>query len=116
MPTIPDDMSLETALLFFSEDPALRIFQSILVVLGVISVYLLLFATRDIILRTQNMVYQLLCILIVALLPTVGFFLYLLIRPPRTVKERKLEKMLLSLTHGEDDEEGEEEKDDEEEK
>ena len=36
-------------------------------------------------------------ILIVALLPVVGFFLYVLIRPARTIKERELEALLLRL-------------------
>jgi len=40
---------------------------------------------------------MLLCILIVAVLPGVGFLLYLLIRPPRTVKERELEQLLRSM-------------------
>jgi len=47
------------------------------------------------------------CIILVAVLPVVGFFLYLLIRPARTIKERDLEEMLRSLV---DKEKGKEKK------
>ncbi len=74
-----------------SEDPAVRMMQGLLLLLGIVIVFLLLYATRDIILRTHSFVYQIVCILLVALLPVVGFLLYLLIRPARTMKEREME-------------------------
>ncbi len=75
----------------FSDDPSLRMIQMGLLVLGILIVFLLLFATRDILLRTRSFAYQFACILLVALLPGIGFLLYLLIRPARTLKERELE-------------------------
>lgn len=81
-------------LFFLSDNPALRILQGGLLLLGVVAVFLVCFTTRDIILRTRSFIYQLFSILLVALLPVFGFFLYLLIRPARTVKERELEDMV----------------------
>lgn len=78
----------------FAEDLTLRLVQGGLLILGVVVVFLLLFATRDILLRTRSFLYQLACILLVALLPGIGFLLYLLIRPARTLKERATEARL----------------------
>jgi len=59
-------------------------------------VYFLFFTMRDIFLRTHSSLYQIACILLVALLPVVGFLLYFLIRPARTMKEREMEQLLLN--------------------
>lgn len=85
---------MQQLLFFLSENPALRMMQIVLVLLGIIAVYLVCFSTRDIILRTQSFLYQVVAVLIVACLPIVGFFLYLLIRPARTIKEREIEEAL----------------------
>lgn len=61
-----------------------------------ILLYFLFFAMRDIFLRTDSTVYQILCILLVAALPVVGFLLYFLIRPARTVRQRAIDDLLLS--------------------
>lgn len=53
-------------------------------------VFLVLFVTRDILLRTHSFVFQTFCILLVALLPFVGFFLYLLVRPSQTLAEQAM--------------------------
>jgi len=68
-------------LTILSDNPALRMAQIGLILLALIAVYLVCFTTRDILLRTDSFLYQLLCVLLVALLPILGFFLYLLIRP-----------------------------------
>lgn len=62
--------------------------------LAIVAIYLVFYATRDILLRTRSFVYQICCILLVAVLPILGFFLYLLVRPASTLRERELEKML----------------------
>lgn len=64
---------------------------------AVVLIYLLLFTLRDILLRTRSFWYQFFCVLLVGCLPIVGFFLYLLIRPARTVKQRELESVLQSI-------------------
>lgn len=71
--------------------------QAGVVAIAVILIYLLLFTLRDILLRTRSFWYQFFCVLLVGCLPVVGFFLYLLIRPARTVKQRELEMMLQTL-------------------
>ena len=88
----------------FSADPMLRLAQMGLLFMGCLLVFLLLFAARDIILRTHSFLYQIVCIILVALLPGIGFLLYLLVRPARTIKERAMEAMLRKLTGGDHDE------------
>lgn len=85
---------------FFSlltDNPAIRALQLSLLGTAGVAIYLVFFATRDILLRTRSFVYQLACILLVAVLPVVGFFLYLLIRPATTIRERDMEKMLKKI-------------------
>lgn len=72
--------------------------QGIVVLFASIFIFLVLFTTRDILLRTRSLIYQLACILLVALVPVLGFLLYLLIRPARTVKEREVFMMLTELS------------------
>lgn len=54
--------------------------------------FFVLFATRDVILRSDSFLFQAFCILLVALLPGIGFLLYILIRPPATLRQRRLER------------------------
>ncbi|MBU0458408.1 hypothetical protein KJ652_03945 [Patescibacteria group bacterium] len=88
---------LEPWLLFLAEDPILRAGQLSLMVVGFLAIFLVFFTTRDIILRTNSFFLMLFCILIVALLPGVGFLIYLLIRPSRTLKEKELENLVNDL-------------------
>ena len=82
---------------FLAEDPVLRMLQLGMLLAGTIAVFLVFYTTRDILLRTNSFLYMVLCILLVAMLPVVGFFLYILIRPPRTIKEREFEEKILSF-------------------
>lgn len=84
-------------LLFLADDPMLRLLQGGLVLLGFLVVFLVFFTTRDILLRTQSFTYMFLSILLVAALPIVGFLLYVIVRPARTLKEREVEAMLREL-------------------
>ncbi|MBI3331516.1 hypothetical protein HYZ99_00980 [Candidatus Peregrinibacteria bacterium] len=83
--------------ILFTDDPFVRWAQIGLIVAGFLAIFLVFFATRDIILRTRSFWYQCLAILLVALLPGVGFLLYLLIRPARTLAERDLERKVSEL-------------------
>ena len=78
---------------FLPTDPVMWMQAGVLCIAAVL-VYLLLYTLRDILLRTQSFWYQFFCVLLVGCLPVIGFFLYLLIRTARTVKERELEAML----------------------
>lgn len=84
-------------LVFMAQDPALRILQGVMLLLGLIVIFLVFYTTRDILLRTHSFLYMFLSIVVVAGLPIVGFFLYILIRPARTIKERELEMMMVEL-------------------
>lgn len=79
---------------FMSEDPTLRLMQAWILLASVLLLFLLLYTLRDIVLRTRSFGYQFLCVLLVGALPILGFLLYLLIRPARTIKEREVEEML----------------------
>ncbi len=99
MLTIPPALQsiLEPWLLFLAEDPLLRLLQGGMLLVGAIVVFLVFFTTRDILLRTNSFLYMFVSIVLVAALPVVGFFLYLLIRPASTLRERELRRLLEQL-------------------
>lgn len=80
-----------------ADNPELFFLKGALILFASIVLFLLFFALRDILLRTRSFWYQFFCIVLVTLLPVVGFLLYLLIRPARTIKQRELESLLLTL-------------------
>lgn len=82
---------------FLAEDPTLRLLQFGMLFVGVIVIFLVFFTTRDILLRTHSFWIMFFSIVLVALLPVIGFFLYILIRPSRTIKEREVEEMLIRI-------------------
>lgn len=89
--------SAESAIAFVVEHPLLRFAQASILLLAVVLIFLVFFTTRDILLRSQSFLLQVACILLVALLPVLGFLLYLLIRPVRTLRERSLEASVLKV-------------------
>ncbi len=74
-------------------DP-LSVARFVILFAAFILVFLLLFTLRDILLRTRSFGYQCFCVLLVGVLPVVGFLVYLLIRPARTVKQRETDELL----------------------
>jgi hypothetical protein len=86
---------LEPWLIFLAEDPVLRVLQIGMLCIAVVAVFLVFFTTRDILLRTNSFLYMFFCILLVAFIPFIGFFLYLLLRPSCTLRERALDEALL---------------------
>ncbi len=82
---------------FLADDPIFRALQFSLLLVGVIAVFLVFFATRDILLRTNSFILTFFSILLVAFFPVIGFFLYLLIRPSRTLREKEMFSMLVSI-------------------
>lgn len=88
---------MQMFLSLLTDNPVIRAMQLSLLGAAVVAIYLVFFTTRDILLRTRSFLYQILCILLVAVLPVLGFFLYLLIRPATTVREREMEKMVKKL-------------------
>lgn len=97
LPSIPFDAMFS----LLSEDPATRMLQGGVILGSAVSVYLLFFATRDVLLRSSSLLVQLLCIVLVAALPIVGFFLYLLLRPASTLRVREMERLLRELVQRE---------------
>jgi hypothetical protein len=84
-------------LLFLSADPLLRMMQGGLLLIGAIVIFLVFYVTRDILLRTHSFWYMAFSIVLTALLPGVGFLLYLLIRPPRTIRDREQDAFVHAL-------------------
>jgi hypothetical protein len=71
--------------------------QLLMVSAALLVVFFVLFTTRDILLRTNSFLYQVFCIVLVAVLPLVGFLIYLLIRPARTVADRRLDRNIAEV-------------------
>lgn len=75
----------------FAANPSLFIMQLCMVFVGILLVYIVLFTTRDVLIRSDSFLYQLGMIIVVAVLPVLGFLLYVLIRPATTCRQRKFE-------------------------
>ena len=60
LPTFIQDF-LEPWLLFLAEDPVLRLLQGGMLLVGAIVIFLVFFATRDILLRTNSFIYMFIC-------------------------------------------------------
>lgn len=88
---------LQTISLFLSDDPALRLLQGVLLLLGVSDLFLLFFTLRDVLLRTRSFWAQMAALLLVACVPVLGFFLYLLLRPSQTLWEHELRALVEGL-------------------
>lgn len=82
---------------FVTDNPLLRLTQGGVVLLLLILLFLLFWTLRDVLLRTRSFALQFASVLLVAALPLIGFLLYLLIRPSRTLKERETDDMLRRL-------------------
>ena len=102
---------------WLSDDPVLQVVQVLLIFLAAILIFFVFFTTRDILLRSHSLVYQVGSIALVALIPVIGFLIYLLIRPQRTIRQRELEQKVEEMwqtLHGESKEESEEKKEEDE--
>lgn len=88
---------LESASAFLATDPTVLAVQVLMASAAFIVVFLVLFVTRDVLLRSNSFLFQAFCILLTALLPVVGFFLYVLIRPSRTIAERAMHRDIIAL-------------------
>lgn len=86
--------TLQSFLQLLSDHPSVFAVQVSLIALGVIVVFLVLLATKDIMARSDSFFVQISSIVLVAILPVIGFFFYLLLRPSRTLVERRLQRDL----------------------
>ena len=82
---------------FLATDPSVLAVQMLMILAVFLVVFLVLFTTRDIISRTHSFIFQVFCILLVAVLPIVGFLTYLLIRPRETLSQRALRRSVHEL-------------------
>ncbi len=86
-------------LVLLTDNPVLRLFQLALIVLAIIAVFLVFYVLRDVLLRSRSFVFQLSAVIVTALLPGVGFLLYLLVRPPVTLRERETEDLVRTIAN-----------------
>lgn len=89
--------SLTASLQSVTSNPSVFLTQAGFGLIAVILVFLVLFTTRDVILRSHSFLFQFFSILIVAALPVIGFLLYLLIRPSTTLWQRTVKQDIHSL-------------------
>ena len=83
-----------TILSFFAEDPVFRLMQGGLLLAGLFDVFLLFWTLRDVLTRSQSLLFQMCALLMVFALPFAGLLLYLLIRPSSTLRERAVAQMV----------------------
>lgn len=88
---------LEPWLVFFSEDPVVLSIQAGLIVVVSLLIFLVFYTAKDIVLRSTSFAATLFSILLVALLPLIGFLLYILLRPTLTLREKQLHKEVHDL-------------------
>ena len=88
---------LDSFLGLFSVNPAILLLQVGMACTAVLVVFLLAFVTRDVLLRYESFLMQCFWIVIVFCLPIIGFLLYLVLRPSRTVRERRLEHTINTI-------------------
>lgn len=82
---------VDSLLQSLSVNPTLVLTQVAMFTVAVFLVFLVLFTTRDVIVRSRSFLFQLFSIVLVAALPVVGFLVYILVRPSSTERERALE-------------------------
>lgn len=83
-----------TILAFFAEDPVFRLMQGGLLFVGLCDVFLLFWTLRDVLMRSQSLLFQMCALLMVFALPFAGFLLYLLVRPSSTLREQSIAQMV----------------------
>ncbi len=78
---------------FFSSPILGLILKGLVVYLGILWFALVIYVARDIIQRTDNVLFQILVILLNIVLPVFGLLLYLIIRPGKTLLEKYYEDL-----------------------
>ncbi len=84
---------------YFSTNPSVLLMQIATILVAAIVIFLVLFGAKDILSRTDSFLAQIFCVLLIALLPLIGFFLYLLLRPSTRTIERKILRELRVMSH-----------------
>ena len=95
---------------FMSSDYFKWVVYGVLIYLGILWLALIAWVARDVIGRSRSLLFQTLMILINMTLPVFGLFVYLLLRPPKTLVEKyydEVEMRLLKEAVEEDEEEEE---------
>jgi hypothetical protein len=86
------------------------ILYGVLIYLGVLWLALIAWVARDVIGRSRSLLFQTLMILLNMGLPVFGLFVYLLLRPPKTLMERYYDEVEIRLLKDASEDEEHEEK------
>ncbi len=81
-------------LIILAQDPIVRSVQAGLICLTGVHIYVIFYVLRDVLLRCRSVTLQLVYLVLVAVLPGLGFLLYILVRPAQTHYERRLLSLL----------------------
>jgi hypothetical protein len=87
----------EPWMILLTDDPLLRAMQLGLLLCGALVVFTVFFVTRDILLRSRSFPAMLGSILLAAGLPLIGFLIYLLLRPSRTLAQKETDQKVDEL-------------------
>ena len=100
--TTPDFSSLDALRPIVSSGNILDLtFRGVILYLGLFWLALIIWVTKDVINRSNNIVFQTMAILLNTFLPLFGLVLYLLIRPSKTLLEKYYEELELRALSGE---------------
>jgi RNA polymerase subunit RPABC4/transcription elongation factor Spt4 len=73
------------------------VLQAIVVYFAFLWISLIVWVTRDVIQRSNSILFQIFAILLNTLLPILGLLMYLLLRSPRTLLEKYYDEMELKM-------------------
>lgn len=78
---------------FFSSEAFQWVIFGVSIYLGVLWLSLVAWVARDIVSRSRSLLFQTLMILVNMALPVFGLFVYLLLRPPKTLMEKYYDEL-----------------------
>lgn len=82
---------------FISSEYFRWIVYGVIVYLGILWLALVAWVARDVVQRSRSLFFQTLMILLNMVLPVFALFVYLLLRPPKTLMERYYDEVELRL-------------------
>lgn len=87
----------------FQSDIIILVLEGIIVYLAIFWIAVIIWVTKDSINRSTNVAFQIFSILLVIILtPLFGIFIYLIVRPSKTLTETYLEDMQLQILNEEE--------------
>lgn len=92
---------LTEAIDFLSSDTFGTVKVAVLAYFALLWLAIIIWVTKDVLQRSQSILFQAFAILLVIIVPILGVLLYLIVRPSKTRKERYYEELERSMLEGE---------------